>query len=351
MEESRDKAINKYKTALEESFATLRKYEQFYSVNKFGPGLDFENRTTYESYTEDTYNGVFEVKLVTKCLFYKMKCEIVFNVYDKENGDRLELIVIDEDVGQLREINFLASHHFRNRDECPYSPIPDTIIRVKGKKNGIEFDKPRKLTIKYSYNDLLFKFGGCLGSNEFDLKIPISSLTDILDKYTQKLKNTNSAFDKSFDVDKITMLLPYAESTTLVNVPEALRESGAMKIVNVDKYMDEDILNIKLYPLCVVVKIATDENTHMLYLPNQLSVLEEDLRKIKSLYKRYPNIDYHLLDCYSVNFHRNISEYGTYPKISVTDRRIIKAMEVTIRMLNDRIKRCIKADNVFWYCV
>lgn len=349
MEEARDKAIKKYRDALEESFATLRKYEQFYSVNKFGPGLDFENRTTYESYTEDTYNGVFEIKLVTKCIFYKMKCEIVFNVYDKENGDRLELIVIDEDIGQLCEINYLTSRHFRDRDECPYSPIPDAIVRVKGKKNGIEFDKPRKLTIKCSYNDLLFKFGGCLRSNEFDLKIPNSSLTDVFGRYIQKLKNTNSTFDKSFDVDKITMLLPYAESTTLVNVPEALRETGAMKIVNVEKYMDEDILNIKLYPLCVVVKIATEKNTHMLYLPNQLSVLEKDLREIKLIDKKYPYIDYHSLNNYSVNFHRNLSEYGTYPKISVTDRRIIKAMEVTIQMLNERIKQCIKADNVFWY--
>lgn len=44
MEKARDKAIIKYKAALKESFATLRKYEQFYSVNKFGPGLDFEKR-------------------------------------------------------------------------------------------------------------------------------------------------------------------------------------------------------------------------------------------------------------------------------------------------------------------
>lgn len=348
MEEARDKAIKKYRDALEESFATLRKYEQFYSVNKFGSSLDFENRTTYESYTEDTYNGVFEIKLVTKCIFYKMECEIVFNVYDKENGDRLELIVIDEDIRQLCEINHLTCRHYRDRDECPYSPIPDVIIRVKGKKNGIEFDKPRKLTIKCSYNDLLFKFGGCLRSNEFDLKIPNSSLTDIFARFIQKLKNTNITFDESFDVDKITMLLPYAESTTLVNVPEALRETGAMKIVNVEKYMDEDIINIKLYPLCVVVKIATDKNTYMLYLPNQLSVLEKDLREIKLVDKKYPHIDYHSLNNYSVNFHRNLSEYGTYPKISVTDRRIIKAMEVTIRMLNERIKQCIRADNVFW---
>lgn len=198
------KTTSGYEAVLKESFTRLEKYEQFYSVNRFGPSLDFKNRTTYESYTRDIYNGIFELKLVTKCQFYKMKGEIVFSTYDKENDVKLEIIIDDKDIDRLHEFSFFTglNFHYPTFQQIEHAPITSLDLNVTGKINGVGFEKPRKLTIKRSYQNFLFKFGECLRTNEFDLEIPISILSDELNGFIQKLKIINSTFDESFNVEK-----------------------------------------------------------------------------------------------------------------------------------------------------
>lgn len=136
-------------------------------------------------------------------------------------------------------------------------------------------------------------------------------------------------------------MLPYAESTTMVTVPQALRETKPIKIEK-SKYLDmgDNIINIELYPLYVVVKVSRCNVIQELYLPNFLPTLEEDINIIKASYERNPDITWKNIKCCSTNFHYNFVKYNTFVEIGIIDKTIIKAMEIVIQMLDDRIKYC-----------